>query len=77
MDDQLTMTQITTLIMNDAYYGENDHNKMLSVNLSGAAHVIDMYEHLYNVIIRDLCCRTTSVKCGCQPIYRRGNTPYI
>ena len=53
--------------MNDAYYGESDHNKMLSIILSGAAHVIDMYEHLYNVIIRDLCCRTTSVKCGCQP----------
>ena len=47
--------------MNDAYYGENDHNKMLSITFSGAAHVIDLYEHLYSVIIRDLCCRTTSV----------------
>ena len=47
--------------MNDAYYGENDHNKMLSIIFSGAAHVIDMYKHLYKVIIRDLCCRTTSV----------------
>ena len=77
MDDQLTMTCLTTLIMNEAYYGEYDHNKMPSTNLSGTAHVIDMYEHLYNVIIRDLCCRTTSVKCGCQLGYRRGNTPYI